>query len=462
MITELRLCNFKSWRETGHVRLAPITALFGTNSSGKTSLLQALLMLKQTVESPDRARVLNLGGDVRSPVDLGSFRDVLFRHNLKLPLEFEISWDGTRTYWDGGIERLLLPGRRMSGFSARLHWLPGQGKSLGRAVVDRMTYFQDGDELGMQRAKDGRKGYDLFASEPQPDPLLGDNEGMATLPPPAKFYGFPDLLRAQYPWLSDNASWQELQFESLFSRLYYLGPLREDARRVYRWTGSQPSDVGRRGEFAVDALLASREWAGSDPSERRGRSADLEAHVAESLKTLGLIHSFEVSPLAGASNLFQVWVRRSAKGSKVLLTDVGFGVSQVLPVVTLCHYVPEGSTVIFEQPEIHLHPSAQSELGSVLTDVAKTRKLQIVIESHSEHLLRRIQRRIAEETFEAQDAALYFCSLKENGESRLTALRLDEFGNISNWPEHFFGDEFGEIAATAQAALARKRRVAAG
>ena len=82
MLTQLAFQNFKSWRDTGEIRLAPLTALFGSNSSGKTSVLQMLLLLKQTAESPDRTQVLNLGDD-RSLIDLGTFQDVLFRHDLR-------------------------------------------------------------------------------------------------------------------------------------------------------------------------------------------------------------------------------------------------------------------------------------------------------------------------------------------------------------------------------------------
>ena len=91
MLTKLEFDNFKSWRRTGEIRLAPITALFGSNSSGKSSILQMLLLLKQTAESPDRNQVLNLGDD-RSLVDLGTFQDVLFNHQLSRPLGIRMAW----------------------------------------------------------------------------------------------------------------------------------------------------------------------------------------------------------------------------------------------------------------------------------------------------------------------------------------------------------------------------------
>jgi predicted ATPase len=194
----------------------------------------------------------------------------------------------------------------------------------------------------------------------------------------------------------------------------------------------------------------------------RGRGhkrQSLEERIASWLQELGLIDRFEVKPIAKGGKLFQVWVRRNPKAPDVLITDVGFGVSQILPVLALCYYAPEGSTLILEQPEIHLHPRVQAGLADVFIDAAKTRAVQIIVESHSEHLLRRLQRRIAEEQFLADEAALYFAETKD-GESRLTTLELDLFGAIKNWPEGFFGDEFDEIAATSKAVLKRRSQTA--
>jgi AAA15 family ATPase/GTPase len=84
--------NFKSWRKLGPLDLAPITALFGTNSSGKTSILQTLLLVKQTAESPDRSQVLNLGDD-RSAIDLGSFDELIFNHHEDGTIKIGFSWD---------------------------------------------------------------------------------------------------------------------------------------------------------------------------------------------------------------------------------------------------------------------------------------------------------------------------------------------------------------------------------
>jgi predicted ATPase len=217
------------------------------------------------------------------------------------------------------------------------------------------------------------------------------------------------------------------------------------------------SGLSSSGEKAIEALLASRE-RGETISRGHGKKRlTVEEYVAWWLRELGLIHSFSVRPLGEGSNVYQVCVRKSLDAAEVLIPDVGFGASQVLPVLVLCSYVPKGSIIILEHPEIHLHPSVQMGLADVFIDAIKTRKVQIILESHSEYLLRRLQRRIAEEKLAKDDAALYFCDIVD-GASRLTPLELDDFGNITNWPKDFFGDEFGEMAATTEAAIERKKR----
>jgi len=463
MITSLEINNFKSWQTTGRMRLAPITALFGSNSSGKTSLLQLLLMLKQTTESSDRSQVLNLG-DEHSMVELGVLPDLLYGHDLGQPLSWHIAWQlpqllkvddpaqkGVARFQDDTLE-----------FSTTIAWRANGDDSIalsqnlpkGRVMVRSMAYHFANHEFGMRLKGEIKTEYELYSS-PVGFEFIRTRGRAWSLPIPVKCYGFPDQARAYYQnagFLSDF----ELELEQLCNRIFYLGPLREYPRRQYTWAGAQPADMGRRGERVVDALLASRE-SGITLARGRGRKRlTLEERVAVWLKELGLIDTFEVRLIAPGSKLYQVWVRRSAKSPEVLITDVGFGVSQILPVLALCYYAPEGSTIILEQPEIHLHPRVQAGLADVFIDAMKTRNIQIILESHSEHLLRRLQRRIAEEEIRSDQAALYFCTTDKQGASQLQTLDLDHFGNITNWPRDFFGDEFGEIAAMQEAVLKRQ------
>lgn len=417
MITRLHIENFKSWRDTGELRFAPLTGLFGANSSGKTAILQFLLMLKQTVDSPDRKQVLNFGDERRDPVVLGTFPDVVFQHK-SLPLRWRIEFES---------------------FSFEAEIIEGARRTL---EVAHFEYQEENSVSSARKRDEGDYKVEVKAAGSERD------SGM-TPTPPTKFYGFPPVLQSLY--LED----QTHSFEDEFAQVYYLGPLRDYPRREYSWTGSRPSGVGKQGERAVDALLAAR-LAGQAPPGSVWHVTSLEEQVARWLHKLGLVHEFRIDEL-GSENLYRVRVRRTPASPEVLLTEVGFGVSQILPVLVLCYYAPEGSILILEQPEIHLHPSVQAGLADVLIDAIQKRGIQILLESHSEYLLNRLQRRIAEENgFTQEDVALYFCSI-EDGESRATPLEVDPFGNITNWPRDFFGDEMGDLAARTRAEMERRK-----
>ena len=468
MINNLCIQNFKSWQNTGDMKFSKITGFFGPNSSGKTSILQWLLLLKQTAESPDLAHVLNFGDD-RTYVNLGTFKDAVYHKPLNgittgsssqeaLPLEWSLAWElpkpltVTNPESRGGI--LFSPRKLRFNGSVR----ETGSKTTNRLVSQNFSYqfLDEGLEylLGMERKRLDRNEYDLTHSNIDLKRMPGR---VWPLPAPIKCYGFPAQAAGYY----QNAGFLpdfNLAFEELFGRVFYLGPLREYPQRQYTWGGGQPSDMGRRGERVIDALLASRERGEKIARGRGYKQATVEEYVALWLRDLGLIHSFSVEAITEGSNLYQVRVQKTAASPPVLITDVGFGVSQVLPVLTLCFYVPEGSTIILEQPEIHLHPVVQAGLADVFIDAIRKRNIQIILESHSEHLLTRLQRRVAEEAIASEDASLYFCERDESSVSQLVSLELDLFGNIKNWPKDFFGDEFAERSAMMQAAIKRQQK----
>ena len=116
-----------------------------------------------------------------------------------------------------------------------------------------------------------------------------------------------------------------------------------------------------------------------------------------------------------------------------------------------------------EQPEIHLHPNAQSALADVMIDVINSREngsdrnIQLIIETHSEHFLRRLQRRIAEDAVSQEKVSAYFANVSRTP-ANLEPLQIDMFGSIQNWPENFFGDEMGDITGQAKAAMKKRMK----
>lgn len=453
MLTRIEAANFKSWRIL-ELKFAPVTGLFGMNSSGKTSILQLLLLLKQTKETTDRALALDFGSPRQgSYVNLGSFQDAIFGHDPSNRLSWKLDWqlDEELSIADPSrpkTEAPLFKGRRLS-VEAQV------GLAGKQPLTNKLVYVFGGQTFSLTRKETRRSAFQIESSGENTEFRFIRKQGRAwDIPGPLKSYAFPEQAKTYLQngsFLSDL----ELAYENLMDKVYYLGPLREHPKREYIWSGASPLDVGQRGERVVDAILAARSRGEMHNLGYKKRYQPFEAIIAHWLKWLDLIESFNVEEIGKNSNLYKVSVVKSRGAPEVLIPDVGFGVSQILPVLVLLYYVPSGSTVLLEQPEIHLHPAVQSGLADIILNVAKHRKVQVVVESHSEHLLRRLQRRVAEDNVTPDDMALYFCQTR-GSQSIMTQLELDLYGSIVNWPEGFFGDEFGELAAMQEAGLRRR------
>lgn len=452
MLTRLEFENFKSW-QIAKMDCAPITGVFGTNWSGKTSLIQFLLMLKQTKDATDRAISLELNGD---NVKLGSVMDVIHRHDETRPLR-----------WLLGIEleselSLSDASQKRSTAIARGNELTVRANTVvqNRAPVTTSISYSLGElRFTLSSKKEQATQFELTCSrhdDRNPSFSFVRTKGRPwQLPGPIKSYAFPDQARTYYQnagFLADL----EAAYEAQLDKIFYLGPLREYPQRDYLWSRSRPSDVGPRGDKVIDAILAATEADEMRNLKPKAHLKTFQEMIAYWLREMGLIHEFAVQEIARDSNRWQARVRTSPGSSWVLLTDVGFGISQVLPVITLLQYVPVGSTVILEQPEIHLHPLAQAGLADVIIQAAIHRNVQVILESHSEHLLLRLQRRIAEEALHAKDIELYFCDAQD-GTSKITKLEVDLLGKINNWPNKFMGDAFNEAASAEIARLKRMK-----
>jgi hypothetical protein len=453
MLKRLAFTNFKTWASADLV-CGRVTGLFGTNSSGKTSILQFLLLLKQTREATDRAIALALNGPF---VELGTIRDAIHGHDESLLIEMSLAFVRDSDLWLLDPAGPNLPTIALSN-TIQVDAAVAVHRKAPLASMLRYTLGGAAFELSHGRGKD--TDFDLSANVPGSDFRFIRTQGRAwALPGPVKSYAFPDQARTYF----QNAgflSGLEASYEAALDRVFYLGPLREHPKRDYLWARSRPSDVGQNGAKAIDAILAATEAGEKRNLRPKGRLLPFQEMIAYWLREMGLIHAFKVAEIAEGSNRWQARVVTRPNQPEVLLTDVGFGVSQVLPVITLLQYVPEGSTVILEQPEIHLHPLAQAGLADVIVNAATHRKVQVILESHSEHLLLRLQRRIAEEAIAADDVKLYFCDAPK-GTSALTPLEVDMFGNIRNWPDRFMGDAFAEVAKAELKRIERRARLAA-
>ncbi|MEO9383652.1 DUF3696 domain-containing protein [Chromobacterium phragmitis] len=438
MLTHLKLENFKIWRSTGPIRLAPITLLLGTNSSGKSSLIQSLLLIRQTARCTDLVVDLYFGRQENNDsVVLGQFQDVLCRHGAsnevmsakKIGIEF--SWSP-----EWGQPSSVFTARYRSGFAeaAEIEYLrlgpDGEG-----FTVSRVRSFMYKLQIATERKS---RGANRFF---RPDRSF-------FLPPQAV-----DQLGGEGIRLKNICNTLEHELQ----KIIYLGPIRRSAQRDYFCYGRMPTEIKDDGALAIEALITSAVVSGELNGRHSTNPDSLWNATIFWLRQMKLATGLKVKRL-GKSDRYELLVLNGDSVSN--LKDVGVGVSQVLPVIVATLFARRGHILIIEEPETHLHPLAQSELANLFSYASQMRGVQFVVETHSEHIFRRMQTLVAKQSLPLSFTAMYFVE-REGRDARIKSLEVDDLGRVRNWPEGFFGDVLGETREQTALAIKRARELRA-
>jgi predicted ATPase len=199
-------------------------------------------------------------------------------------------------------------------------------------------------------------------------------------------------------------------------------------------SGNLSKEVGKSGKMLPDVLF---------------KNSELLKQVNEQFERFKLGYELKVSSFSDetseTSDLFALRLVDKDTGVNVSIQDVGFGISQVLPIIVQS-MLSRNSTLLIEQPEIHIHPRLQAELGSLLAECIKPPfENQFIIETHSEHLMLRLQKLIRKGELKPEDISVIYVDRGTEG-SKCLHLRLDEEGDfIDEWPGGFFEEDFNEI-----------------
>lgn len=252
--------------------------------------------------------------------------------------------------------------------------------------------------------------------------------------------------------------------EVISDRIKYLGPLRDEPRPYYPLEGSSdPTDVGIKGEFtaAVLHLNKSRFVSAISPVDfARDRSRatatrkTLHQAVVDWLHYMELVSNVETQDKGVFGH--EMRVSTSDAPTKHTLVHVGVGVSQVLPILVMSLIAPRGSVLLFEQPELHLHPRVQARLADFFLSIAQN-GTQCILETHSEYMINRVRLRVAEDTENrTMDLVRLINVEKINGDSTYRSVALNSYGNIEDWPAGFFDHLPNEAEEILRAALKKR------
>lgn len=443
LIDHLVIGGLKSYSETPtRVQLAPLTLVFGPNSAGKSSLLSTLTLLRQTVVA-ERPFQLRTRGDL---ADVGSFRLAVHQHDpqtrITLGIGFRAPDSGALTWlgkdvvrqisfgygWDAGTERAAdtLVRIDLDGFSTQFLvdadgvLRPGQEQdpawtdfltslSIAREVLGPITAMPS--QPIMRTAEDTHPAGALAAGDPVAAARLG--------------------LGVQL----------KAELNEVLSRIAYLGPIRARPERSASLSTTAYHYVGPEGEYTTEVLA-------DNPG--------LVDEVNEWFDRLGIGYqvrivtpsSDEVSVTAGDFAVLGLIDVRDNPPSLVSSRAVGYGISQITPIVVQSLLSRNGMLLI-EQPEVHIHPRLQAQVGDLLINTVQERGNQVLVETHSEHLVLRLLRRVREGVLRPGDLNILYVDLLADGAAHVRRLEVDADGElVDGWPGGFFDERLEEVIGT--------------
>ncbi len=372
MITRVELALFKCFKLL-RLPFEPLTLLSGANASGKSTVLQGLVLLHQTILEHEWSTRLQLNG---SEIQLGTVTDVVDKVYGRRDFSITIIDHDCSVQWTFAY---------------------GEDKQAMSAAVDRVSVNGDITE----------KPAKLRFLLPEP---LGSAVNLA------------ERLRT----------------------LTYLTAERVGPRDVYQLQDPSATQVvGPRGENAVGLLFQQRESKVHPSLVLDSEPPTLLKQVEARMKEFFPGTALEVQQVP-QTNFVILGLRTSDTTGFHRPVNVGFGLTQVLPIVVAALAAKEGGLLLIENPEVHLHPAGQALMGQFLAAVAEA-GVQVVTESHSDHVLNGIRRAAKTRTICAENVALHFFKSRDEDGEQVISPTLDSSGNIDRWPRGFF-DQFDEDA----------------
>jgi tRNA1(Val) A37 N6-methylase TrmN6/ABC-type ATPase involved in cell division len=462
LLTELRLEAFKSVGPDIRVPLKPLTLIYGRNSAGKSTLIQSILLMKQSIEA-DR---LSVNGQYAS---LGSAAGLAHNHDENTSMRIGFSFaslpgiDSPKSLPNPrdlrSVDFRFVPADDRNGALAsvdvglgdrRFRWThaegdPGVVSASLEAFLEMVQYAYREDSVHPARkrsrsspAQTARGELRRMERESIEFALRGLTPGSPSqaLVSEMRHRLSGTTLRGRLPAIVQTVSslvgavGDELQ--SLLGRVAYLGPLRQAPERLSLRSTN-------RGGLDVPFFLL------DNTSERQ--------EVSERLQQLGVPYDLDVVTVSDPAerslfgDMAAVVLTDTRTGTRLSPADVGFGISQVLPIVTELSARTD-SVILVEQPEIHLHPAMQADLADLLIESvdAAGRANQVIAETHSESIMLRIQRRVREGAISANDIAVLYVDQDESGTALVHRLRLDNEGDfLDSWPHGFFAERFDDV-----------------
>ena len=398
-ITKIAVKGFKSIAEECEIDIRPLTILAGANSSGKSSIMQPLLMLKQTLEeSYDPGPLLINGPNVQ----FTSAEQFLSAIGEKKVDCFQIRIETHKSNVFNAVRTTFRKGKN------------------GIEIVE-MTKENSGPDQALPA-----KPLTLYPEmSPEEIKSLGNQD--------PTFKNF-DIVKRSRCFLYLGSQYSSSLYEVTYGfgayifNTIHLPGLRGNPERTYKLSSAGPRYPGTFENYAASVI---HRW-----QETKEKRLETLANAFYTLGLTGQVNTQKIGDVGIELQAGRLPYDSNSETDMVNIADVGIGVSQVLPIVVAVIAAEPGQLVYLEQPELHLHPNAQVALARVLADAAK-RGVRVVGETHSSLLLLGIQTLVAEGDLPPELVKLHWFTRREDGVTEVNSADLDEAGAYGEWPEDF-------------------------
>jgi predicted ATPase len=413
-IARITVKGFKSLAEECSIEIRPLTILAGANSSGKSSIMQPLLLMKQTLESPYNSGALNLNGEnikftsvsqllskYSGNIEQNCFSVIISLVNdYTCKLKFQNTSDKGLKNIESIYQKLKEPPTILTPKMTSVEILQAIPKQISDSLNSTMSFFEITEFFCFLIGIDSLSRFPVFTPLP-------------------------------------NFS------HEIVSTIHVKG-IRGNLERTYRLFMINNNQSHYPGAFENYTGSLITFWSKNDECKI--------ASLKKNLSYLKLAEKLDVAKIDDTQIELKV-NRAESSDDMVNIADVGSGVSQVLPVLVALVAAEPGQLVYLEEPEIHLHPRAQADLGEIIVEAAN-RGVRVVLETHSDLLLRRIQSLVAEDKISPDKAILHWFSRDNNGFTKITSSGLTNTGGYkqSDFPLDFsdvFLDEEGRYLDSA-------------
>ncbi len=464
MISRISLKNFKAFQKLENFEMKPITILCGVNSCGKSSIIQSILLLKQTIES-QKKNILLLNSKY---VKLGTFENIIFNKDKTKTVEFNFEFEVNlsqftkkrphiffiRSLITQDYFKALRDAKKNLKFELRL------GIKIKEGIDEsKFTYLKpiviNHLRISIKEIKIKGKIYPDSYTSLQ---FLKKNQYKLVFRNVVNNYSEDKTISGEelinidrfiqfYPLIPDREVkvpiriFRDIDFflNEIFRSYRFLGPLREEPSRRYIYE-DEVLEIGIKGENSAYLFLNEKVKKLSDhffynlktDNFELIKKINLEQAVQRYLDFLG-IENFEVNP---QREIISMHMKSKSAPISINIADSGFGTSQIFPIILEGLRMEMGDTLILEQPEIHLHPKMQMQMADFFVALAKSKK-RVLVETHSDHIIYRLVRRIIEDKIDPDLIKIYFIKPTEDG-STYEEIKIDEIKGIIKWPKDFF------------------------